>query len=249
MKPIRKILLFICALFCQAHMFAQNISITFEYENSRFNTRDTLAPYLRINYVNRSTQNYYLPAVVSSEGVWPHYSSVISHKHFGQVPDIEIIKDVLFVKKLFYGDAYLLRLGFQQIISQQAWELLHEIMNDEQEEVELINFFLKDYYDSMNSDTTRFYTKEILRCPFKLYNSPSLIFLKAGAETSQMISLRDLEKTGIILRIVLSSKNPTNLVKTGWRSEDISSLPPKVGGYKLYDGTIESNCLIIDFSK
>lgn len=164
------------------YSFAQSISIHFAYLDSVLEEKDTLAPYLQINYINNSEKDYYFPALVSSHVIIPRFLSSLSDKHLGY-NDLNYIKDALYDDQLFHGEEYQLLLDFQHLNNQQSWFLLPANYEEETEEP-IINYYLS--VCSKGKDTRVYYTRNLLRCSRQLRKCSSLLFLKAGAKETQL---------------------------------------------------------------
>jgi len=226
---------------------AQNISLSFSLIGKLKNESDSLAPYLKIQYNNESDQNYYFPAVVSSDAFIPRFSTFISRYHASYELDTTI-RSALFEKKMFRGDTYILTLDYQQTKSQQAWFFISD--TEEESEIPIINHYLFVYYNSLDGtgDGDVFYSNGAERYEEDLHNSPALVYLKAGESFSQLISLRALKDAGINFSVSLASPVPPDTVRTGSRANDTRKLPPTVDNFKLYTDIIKSNSIKIDFS-
>ncbi|MBO7366451.1 MAG: hypothetical protein J6U28_07110 [Bacteroidales bacterium] len=243
----RVFLLFSVLISTCASMGAQGVSLSFSLVEHPEDEADSLAPYLKIQYHNESDQNYYFPAVVSSDAFIPRFSTFISRYHASYELDTTI-RSALFEKKLFRGDTYILTLDYQQTKSQQAWFFISD--TEEESEIPIINHYLFVYYNSLTGtgDGEGFYSNGAEQYKEDLHNSPALIYLKAGESFSQLICLRALKDAGINFSVSLASPVPPDTVRTGSRADDTRKLPPTVDNFKLYTDIIKSNSIKIDFS-
>ena len=229
-------------------MYAQDICVNLSMQNTPLTARDTLLPYLRIEYSNNSDKSYYFPAVASYTNAVPFFYSSFNERHLGNI-SYDYCKTLLFEQSYFNGEHYLLPLDFITTQGQPMLELC--VMSGDEFEGAVISFLLSYYQSFITTEEkthNEFYSWYHLRCPLKLKNSPTLVFLKPGEKSIQNISLKQIEKTGIILTVFLSSNRISRKVKTGESYNCLHNLPEIVSGYHLYNGIIESNTITVDFS-
>lgn len=236
------------------NLYAQDIEIQFSILYESHVPGDTLLPYLKIDYINKSSRNYYFPALASFNNCFPRYStSTIFVNPDGNRSDLssdffESCKDFLYEKKKFSGMHYYLPLYFAGP-EDASWELLpaNVFLNKEEHEEDPINMLLYHYSDSLHIIKHQINTPEYDITQYwssrQIIDSPLFIFLKGHESKIQLLSLSGISGTGIILTICLPVCYPPQIINGGYRG--IFNLPRRVDGYFLYKKTIKSNIITI----
>ncbi len=248
MKAYSIYLVVICVLL-SSFVHAQPIFVEFSLLEKTTNVTDTLAPYLVIKYENKSERDYYLPAAASWDSNIPRFTPLIHRFHAAGIKK-EDITSALYEKRLFQNEQYRLLIDFQQMKTQQEWWLDGPVSEEE----EIIDPIINEYLSFFNAPASNkgrgeFFSKMQLRRARDLLRNPSLVFLKSGTSAMQLISLRTLKDTGVIITISLSSQRAPDEMIIGWKRTDVYKLPQTVEQYQLYRGEIESNCIRVDFSR
>ena len=224
------------------NIWGQDISIMFSVINPEESATGDTVPYLNIKYANNSSVDYYFPALFRTDNTIPLFSSFYGIR--------KTKESVLSLLHLFSGDKYVLYLNSLTYNSQNFIDLVPD-NNEEITEPQPINDYLNLFYSLQDSNTSetpsiKFFTKSQLRCAHYIRANKSFVFLKAGESFSQLIDLRGFLETGIIIRVALNFDKPTHYMRTGWNKS--SDLPDKVDSFALYQGYIENNSILIDFT-
>lgn len=229
-------------------LWAQDVVINLSIEEISESPGST-APFLKIEYINNSSKNYYFPAIASLDNIKPRYSTGFSSVISVKTKDlIDFCRDKLYGDKVFQGEDYYLLLDFLQT-KDTVWDLLSEESFEgyDKEYVEdEINYYLYVWtrygLEIIDTDNdTGVFPKSIFKHNKRIKKSPSFVFLKKHESVIQSISLCGLDNTGIVLHILLSSTNVPQSVRIGYGNNDTYPLPAKIGRFYLFTGIIESN--------
>lgn len=245
MKSCLQLICIIIVICSSVKSWAQDISISFSVDDSVNCVADTLSPYLVIRYCNNSSNNYYFPALATSNSIEPIFSFVLRRQEWPSLSKSEII-DIL--HDTANGETMCLPLRYIDCKMGNSWMLFQEECDDEEygKPLDPINFYLQLYYNSTLE--LEYYKIDELNCPFFIRNRPEFVFLKSGKVKEQRVSLRGIKEVGIILRVYMENTNALTTVPIGIHPNEATNLPASVMGYSLYTGYFNSDELIVDFS-